>query len=167
MTALIERIWHFDWLSALIAAPFAVLLAWMVTAVIDRHPPVTYESASAMASAVAQGGVIEVEFVVFRHRICKATVRRWVTDSTGTRHSIPSFTVGPRTQLAGLDRYRRTITIPEAVAVGPASYQVDLSYECNLIHRLGWPIEVQSPVIHFDVTPRLPPLFEVPEGGDR
>lgn len=170
MTAIMERIWRFDWLSAAIAAPFAIVLAWFVTAAIDRTSPVTYESASATVASVPQGGSIEVQFTVFRHRICKADVRRWLTDSSGTRHSIPSFTVGPRVQLAGLDTYRRMITVPEAAALGPATYQVDLSYECNLIHRLGWPIEVQSPSIHFEVTPRpviiLPPLFTSPPDGD-
>ncbi len=170
MNAIVDRIWRFDWISAAIASPFAVLLAWIVTAAIDRTPPITYESAEAKAASVTQGGTIEVEFTVFRTRICDATVKRWLTDKDGARHSIPSYTVGPRVQLAGLDTYRRTITIPEAAAVGQASYQVDLFYECNLIHRLGWPIEVRSPEIRFDVTPRpiiiLPPLLQTTPATD-
>lgn len=52
--------------------------------------------------------------------------------------------------------------IPEAAALGQAMYQVDLSYECNLIHRLGWPIDVHSPVIRFDVMPRLVVILPQP-----
>ncbi len=135
----------------------------------DREPPVRYERVRALSDTVPQGGTIEVEFSVFRLRLCEGTARRWLTDSTGTRHSIPQFTVGPR-PLAGLDTYRRTITIPEAAATGPASYQVEISYACNVVHRLGWPIEVQSPPIGFLITPRpalqLPPLFTVPHDSD-
>lgn len=160
MNALVRSIWTFDWLSAAIAAPFAVLLAWLVTAIIDRTPPISYEHVRPMVDSVPQGGIIEVEFTVFRTRICESEVRRWLTDSTGTRHSIPSFTVGPKTQLAGLDTYKRTITIPEAAAVGQAIYQVDIEYSCNLIHRLGWPIFVQSPPIRFEITPR--PIIIIP-----
>lgn len=171
VSAIIEKIWHFDWLSAFIAAPFAVVLAWFVTAVIDRQPPVVYESARSKSESVPQGGTLEVEFTVFRHRVCPVTAKRWLTDSHGERHAIPSYTVGPRVQLAGLDTYRRTITIPEAAALGHAEYQVDLLYACNLIHRLGWPIEIQSPEIAFEITPRplilLPPLQSIfPQSDD-
>jgi hypothetical protein len=50
-----------------------------------------------------------------------------------------------------------------------AVVQVD-PYECNLIHRLGWPIEVRSPEIRLEVTAKplilLPPLFVPPPDAD-
>ncbi|MBZ9678268.1 hypothetical protein [Mesorhizobium sp. ES1-1] len=147
-----QRITCFDWRSAAIAAPFAILLAWFVTAVLDRDPPIIYDHVGAVKDHVPQGGSIEVEFTVFRLRICDAAVKRWLIDSAGAKHSIPSFTVGPR-PLAGLDTYRRSITIPDAAALGQASYQVELAYTCNIIHRLGWPITVASPPIRFTITP--------------
>lgn len=162
MQSVTEHIRRFDWRSALVAAPFAVLLYWLVTAFLDRAPPIIYEGAKATSASVAQGQSIEIEFRVFRLRICEGSAKRWLYDAAGEKHAIPSYTVGPR-PLAGLDTYRRTITIPEAASVGQATYQVELSYVCNLIHRLGWPIFVKSPPIRFDVTPRpvilLPPLF--------
>lgn len=169
MSGLASRIWHFDWRSAFIAAPFAVVLAYIVNGLIDRMPPITYENASTPSvSSVPQGGIIDIEFTVFRHRICPGEAKRWLTDSEGKKHSIPSFTVGPRVQLAGLDRYRRTITIPEAAALGPATYEVEIDYTCNVIHRLGWPIHVVSPPIRFEITPRpliiIPPI--IPEDDD-
>lgn len=58
----------------------------------------------------------------------------------------------------------------ELEALGQASYQVELDYTCNIIHRLGWPITVLSPPIRFTITPNegvvpfpLPPL---PPTGD-
>lgn len=167
---LTERVRHFDWrsgiISALIAAPFAVLLASIFNAAIDRVPPIIYERVRALSDSVPQGGLIRVEFSVLRLRLCDGEVARWLIDSAGVKHSIPSFTIGPR-PLAGLDTYRRTITIPEAAALGQATYQVDLEYSCNLIHRLGWPIEIHSPPIRFEITPRplilLPPLVPPPD----
>lgn len=156
-------------LAALLAAPFSILLFWLVTAAIDRQPPIIYDHVRALAADVPQGGTIEVEFSVFRLRICDVEARRWLYDASGRKHSIPSFTVGPR-QLAGLDTYRRLITIPEAAAVGQASYVVELAFACNLVHRLGWPIRVLSPPIRFEVTPRplifLPPLLSQPPDSD-
>ncbi|HTV71180.1 MAG TPA: hypothetical protein VMF90_21840 [Rhizobiaceae bacterium] len=160
---------RFHWLSALIASPFAILLWWLVTAMIDRQPPIIYEGVRPITASVAQGASIELEFRVFRLRICEATAKRWLYDSAGQKHAIPSYTVGPA-QLAGLVTYRRSITIPEAAALGQATYQVELSYICNLIHRLGWPILVTSPPIRFEVTPRpiiiLPPLLSAPNDDD-
>jgi hypothetical protein len=161
--------WAFDVASAFIAAPFAILLYWIVSAAIDRQPPVIYERVGAVTASAPQGGQLEVEFSVFRLRICPADVRRWLIDSAGVRHSIPQFTVGPRLN-AGLDTYRRTITIPDAAAVGPAVYTVDLDYYCNPLQRLGWPISVTSPPIDVEVTPRplilLPPLLAPAPDGD-
>lgn len=161
-----DKIRRFDWRSAIIAAPFAILIAWLVTSAIDREPPIIYERVGALSSSIPQGGTIQVQFSVFRLRLCEVETRRWLIDSKGTKHSIPSFTVGPRL-LAGLDTYTRSITIPEAASVGQATYQVDLSFYCNPIHRLGWPIEIHSPPIRFEITPRpiiiLPPLIPPPD----
>lgn len=154
-------------------AGLTLALAWVGAislggAVSDREPPIVYEKAQALTSSVPQGGTIEVEFQVFRQRICPAEVKRWLLDSHGVKHAIPSFTVGLEF-LVGRERYRRSFTVPEAAATGPASYYVVLEYRCNWLHRLGWPIELVSPSVHFDITPRpiliLPPLAS-PTGDD-
>lgn len=140
-------------------------LALMVA---DREPPVRYERARPLAASVPQGGTIDIEFTVFRAKICDADVTRLLTDADNVRHSISGFTVGLQ-RFAGEATYRRAISIPDSAAVGPASYQASIQYSCNVLHRLGWPIVVQSPVVRFDITPRalitLPPLLP-PVGDD-
>jgi hypothetical protein len=129
-------------------------------AIADREPPLLFDRAEALSDSVPQGGTIQLEFAVFRRRICDSDAMRTLTDSAHVEHAIPSFTKGPR-RLAGYDRYRRSITIPDAAATGLATYRVHVKYYCNPMHRLGWPIEVVSPPIRFRITPRpvllLPP----------
>lgn len=121
--------------------------------VADRHPPIEYQGARALASSVEQGGTIGLEFEVFRNRICPITTRRWLYDSEWNRHSIPSFTTGLEL-LAGREVYQRTITVPMAAATGPAQYQVELDYLCNPLQRiLSWPVRVYSPPVKFEITP--------------
>lgn len=118
----------------------------------DRTPPISYEGAGAMSPSVPAGGTIEVEFKVYRDRICQALAKRYLLDASGTKFAIPSYTVGLST-FVGRETYRRKIEIPAAAAVGPAQYQVELEYYCNPIHRLGWPIMVNTPVVNFEITP--------------
>ncbi|MCL6653464.1 hypothetical protein A6R70_14320 [Agrobacterium rubi] len=126
--------------------------------VADREPPIIYEDAKALAPTVEQGGTIEIEFSVFRTRICPLITKRWLTDSAKERHSIPQFTTGLRL-LAGRETYRRSITVPVAAAPGPAEYRVTLEYRCNPLQGFLGPIVVTSPPIRFSVLPaRLIPV---------
>lgn len=120
--------------------------------VADREPPIIYEDAKALAPTVEQGGTIEIEFSVFRTRICPLITKRWLTDSAKERHSIPQFTTGLRL-LAGRETYRRSITVPVAAAPGPAEYRVTLEYVCNPLQNFLGPIVVTSPPIRFSVLP--------------
>lgn len=143
--------------SIKIAAGFALLLAFfgsytLVSMAIDRDPPIIYEGAKALEAEAKSGGTLDVEFKVFRTRICSAVTRRWLVDSEGTRHAIPSYTVGIKL-LAGRETYQRSITVPDAAALGPAWYEVSLTYYCNVFHRLTWPIVVTSPPIQFVIVP--------------
>lgn len=118
--------------------------------VADREPPVEYEHAIALASQVPQGGAIEIEYSVFRKRICDVTAKRWLTDAMGERHSIPQYTVGLQL-LAGRETYRRAISIPSIAAPGPARYEVSLDYICNPLQQIIGPIRVVSPPIRFEI----------------
>lgn len=120
--------------------------------VADREPPIIYEDAKALAPTVEQGGTIEIEFSVFRTRICPLITKRWLTDSAKERHSIPQFTTGLRL-LAGRETYRRSITVPVAAAPGPAEYRVTLEYVCNPLQNFMGPIVVTSPPVRFKVLP--------------
>lgn len=120
--------------------------------VADREPPIIYEEAKALSPEVEQGGTIEIEFSVFRTRICPLITKRWLVDAEDERHSIPQFTAGLRL-LAGRETYRRSITVPLAAAPGPAEYSVTLEYVCNPLQKFFGPIVVNSPPIRFKVTP--------------
>lgn len=120
--------------------------------VADREPPIEYEAATALATSVPQGGTIDVEFSVFRKRICPLVATRWLYDAVGERHSIPQYTTGLKL-LAGRETYRRSITVPTAATPGPARYEVTLDYICNPLQNWIGPIHVVSPLIEFIVTP--------------
>lgn len=134
-------------LTILMAFFGSFMLASMI---LDREAPIRYEGVRALTTVVRPGGSIDVEFKVFRTRVCQAFARRWVVDSAGERHAIPSYTVGVK-QLAGRETYRRSITVPDAASLGPAYYEVKIDFSCNVIHQLGFPIRVTSPPIEFTI----------------
>ena len=124
----------------------------IVSMALDGDPPIAYEDVRALTPSVEQGGTIDVQFTVFRQRVCPVVVKRWLTDAAGERHSVPQYTVGLQ-QLAGRVTYRRSITIPTATALGAARYEVSLDYTCNPLQRLLGPINVTSPPVRFAITP--------------
>lgn len=124
----------------------------LVSMALDREPPIFYEGAKAVTPDAQRGSSIDVEFKVFRKRICDQTVRRYLTDSQGIRHSIPSYTVGIQ-MLAGRETYQRSITIPTAASIGPATYEVVIDYQCNLLQSVFGNIRVTSPPIAFNILP--------------
>lgn len=126
----------------------------LVYMLLDRSPPITYQRAEALAPSVPAGGSIEVEFEVNRDRICPSTVKRWLVDAAGTRHSITNFTVGSNLK-RGKEVYQRSITVPENAAIGPAYYEVKLEFACNIIQRLGWPLKLNAPFIKFEILPSV------------
>jgi hypothetical protein len=130
----------------------------------DREPPIEYEAAQALQQSVPQGGTIDIEFSVFRRRICPLMTKRWLYDAAGERHSIPQFTTGLKL-LAGRETYRRSITVPSAATPGPARYEVTLDYICNPLQNWIGPIQVTSPPIKFTITPTVDKLQE-PIGPD-
>jgi hypothetical protein len=132
--------------------------------IVDRDPPIIYEDARALSDTVVQGGTIEVEFSVFRTRICPLVTKRWLYDAANDRHSIPQFTTGLRL-LAGRETYRRLITIPPAAVPGPARYSVTLDYICNPLQNFFKPIRVESPPIKFNILPSTM-MVKPAENGD-
>lgn len=121
---------------------------------VDREPPIEYEAAHVVTPTVEQGGTIEVEYKVFRRRICPVAVKRWLYDAADVRHAVPQYTVGLEL-LAGRETYRRSITIPPAAAIGPARYEVVLDYTCNPLQKLLGPTQVVSPPLRFLIVPAV------------
>ncbi len=123
--------------------------------VADSEPPIEYEAATALAKSVPQGGTVDVEFSVFRRRICPLVAKRWLYDAADERHSIPQYPT--RLKLfAGRETYPRSITVPTAATPGPARYEVTLDYICNALQKWIGPIQVVSPPILFTITPSDP-----------
>lgn len=150
------------WLAAGAAIFISVIVGTMLLAVqiVDRNPPIRFISRTAVSSDVIQGGILEIQFTVDRYRFCKAEIDRWLVDSTGAKHSIPSYTTAVDTKL-GLISDVRQITIPTATSVGNANYWIDARYYCNWLQRfIDWPIRVRSPILVFHVIPNP----NLPEG---
>jgi hypothetical protein len=137
---------------------FILIFAWIGSAslavmVADRRPPTSYEGGQALSDRVEQGGTARVEFEVYRSRICPVVVRRYMVDSASVRHAITNYTVG-RTTNPGHEIYSRTFTVPDTAALGPAYYEVQLEYRCNIVQQLWWPIEITSPPIPLTIIPK-------------
>ncbi|QWY83367.1 hypothetical protein [Rhizobium phage RHph_X3_2] len=120
---------------------------------VDRQPPTQFLERKALNDKVPQGGVLSVHFKVRRDRLCRAEVFRWVIDSEHTKHAISSFTTALDSTLGEISDVRE-ISLPPAVAVGPAVYYVEAEYYCNTLQWIfDWPIVVRSPDAHFEVVP--------------
>lgn len=130
----------------------ALGVAYLGIAISDRMPPTIFESARALEASVPQGGSIDIEYQIYRWRMCTTYADRDIVDAQGKRHAINEFTRG-LSQYVGRETYTRSITIPDNAAVGPARYEVRIRYYCNPIHRLGFPILVQTPDVLFTITP--------------
>lgn len=141
---------------------------WAVfSEVTDRSPPIEYIGAQALEASAAQGGTIDIRFDVRRQRICPVVkASRILTDSAGEEHAISNYTLATNTR-PGRESYDRTIQVPETAAIGPATYQITVTYACNVVHQLGWPIVVYSPPVPFLVTEAPPTLvLPLPEQHD-
>ena len=123
----------------------------MALLVTDNQPPLQYVSARAIEKEVAQGGELNVEYEVFRSKICESTVRRYVVDAAGEQWSVTNYTVGSNLK-AGKEVYQRKITVPLGTALGVATYEVKLEYRCNIMQVWLWPLKVNAPPIPFLIT---------------
>lgn len=159
------QIREFDWLSALIAAPFAIFLWWLFTSVIDRDPPVAYIHAKAVEVEVPAGEAVTIQFTVDRKRNCQVlNVYRYIRDRYGIDHAVANYTVAPNPR-DGFNVYDRLITVPKEVPPGPAEYFIRIRFACNMLHHLGWPISMESPRARFIVTePLVAPSSSDPLG---
>lgn len=140
----------YGFIAGAIAAVVAVSSFNIAVMVVDREPPITYQGAHAVAPTVSRGGSIDVEYKVIRNRICPVVAKRWLYDAAGQRHSVPQYTVGADLT-AGRETYRRSITIPQAAAFGPARYEVVLDYTCNALQKFVGPTTVVSPPVEFEI----------------
>ena len=118
----------------------------------DRGSPVTVLSSQVMTPLVAQGGILKVNYRVYRLRSCRALLERVIFDGEGNRIILPDVdfeSAGP----VGADEYTAPTIVPLAAATGPARYRVTITYQCNVIHRLAWPIVDVRPDLNFTITP--------------
>ena len=124
---------------------------------LDREPPFKVKEVRVTNSA--PGGVVHVDAEVFRDmsRECGVTLSSHLYDSTGTRFVIDATTSISSAGIAALERkspgkLRRTIQLPDGVAVGPASIVSSMTYTCNALQEVLRPIQVQTD-FQFEVLP--------------
>lgn len=140
---------------ALIAGVSVSLFFWATVAgvmVADRAVPTTVLSSTVLTPEVAQGGLLRIDYQVYRLRTCRVLIERVIFDGEGNRVILPDVdfeSAGP----VGVDHYVSPTVVPLAAAVGKAKYRVTLSYYCNVIHRLFWPIVDVRPDLEFYITP--------------
>jgi hypothetical protein len=142
----------YGFIAGAAAAVVAVSSFNMAVMVVDREPPISYQSAEAVTKQAQRGGVVEVEYKVTRARLCPVVAKRWIHDAVGQKHSVPQYTVGADLT-AGRETYRRSFTIPASAALGPAYYEVVLEYTCNPLQKLLGPTTVVSPPVRFVIVP--------------
>jgi hypothetical protein len=106
----------------------------LTSSILDRNPPIAFNGARALSGIVPQGGTIDIEFDVYRHRLCPAVSKRQLTDADGVIHNIPVYTLGKAPEL-GRDVYKRSIDIPRMAAVGLATYRA--ASNCTAIRFTG------------------------------
>lgn len=120
---------------------------------VDREPPITYIEREALQLDVPQGGVLTITYTVERNRICASSINRWIVDSEHVRHIVAAYTSNVSSNISlGRISDTREVTVPVAVAVGPAVQYIESMYYCNALQRLfDWPIIVRSPDVRFNV----------------
>jgi hypothetical protein len=128
----------------------------MALMLIDREPPIIYIERKANNKEVPQGGVLSLTYTIERNRLCSSVLNRWIVDSQQIRHIVAAYTQSPLVSNQGIALGRvtetREITVPVAVAEGPAIQYLEAMYYCNTLQRIfDWPIIVRSPDIRFTV----------------
>ena len=150
-TQLLERMMWF-WIILLIVSVGQVI--WWA---MDRSPPFRVDAVR--VTNAPRGGLVHIDAEVFRdvRRECGVTSSSHLYDSTGTRFVIDATTSSSSAGIAALERkspgkLRRTIQLPDGVAVGPASIVSSMTYTCNALQEVLRPIQVQTE-FQFEVLP--------------
>lgn len=146
------KIWFYQlvMLGAFLLVVFWSGLAGQMTA--DRATPVAVLESTLLTPEVPQGGLLRVSYIVRRDRVCKTLLERVIIDSNGNRYVLPDLdfeAAGP----AGLEQFTSQTPVPDILTTGLASYRVTLTYSCNIVHRLAFPIVDVRPPVYFRITP--------------
>lgn len=134
----------------------------LYNAITDWEPPVTFIEASSVTSAVPAGGQIGIRFDVDRKRICPIIKdERFIIDRNGVSRVVSNYEKVTHTR-PGREVYERSITVPDDVPPGPATYFIRVYYTCTWVQRVFGPLKVESPHIPFEVLPLIPNLQGIP-----
>lgn len=124
--------------------PLAYLLA-------DRTLPYEYLSGEVLPPDPEIGHQISIHWHVRVNRFCPGWVQRDIIDRRGyvwhnvggPVRDITPVTPGSETHIVN------TIELPRQLGVGPAEYQAHVTFKCNPLQRLFWPIHVSLPRLPF------------------
>lgn len=148
------------------AAFFAIgVFAPLVWMAMDRDPPYVRESGTVdpvnesgeriLGGNIVQGGDIIVDWKIRVRKACppstKYNVFRMIVDAKGKQHRYDpiSSLYGQHTP----SEIKRSLPLPDEIAVGPAQYRVSACFACNPTHYLA-PVCVDEPRLEFKVNPR-------------
>lgn len=138
------------WLGGVSLAVVACAIAYMLS---DNQPPYSYiiEKSYVIPNPSQAGHQVTVHWELKVNRLCAGVIVRTIVDAkTGAKVSYdptPSLST-MRMQDTSLER---TFFLPEGAQPGPKLYRANAEYICNPLHRI-WPLKVQTPDIHFEVT---------------
>lgn len=143
-------------IAAFVVVIFVAPLFWML---LDREPPYSEHAGKTIPHEVKAGDQITVEWQMRVNRVCPGYIAREIVDSQNVLWNYdvqPSIRREQQFDVAGaprLTRLRRSFTIPEQAAPGPARYRSLSCYICNPIQQL-WPVCIRTPDVNFTILPR-------------
>ncbi|MBP9714799.1 MAG: hypothetical protein KBD60_14125 [Sterolibacterium sp.] len=150
-TQLLERMMWF-WIILLVVS-IGQIIWWSI----DRDPPFRVDAVR--VTNARQGGLVHIDAEVFRdvRRDCGVTLSSHIYDSTGVQFVLDGSTMISSSGISELERkspgkLRRTVKLPDGVAVGPASIVSSMTYTCNPMQEILRPIQVQTE-FQFEVLP--------------
>lgn len=132
----------------------AIVGGTLGTWLVDRTPPTSVSSVRVLNPEVTPGGVLHVQYNVYRTRSCKTVVERVLYDSQRIRTVLQDLVFEASPGPMGPDEYISNIPIPKDANLGEANYRASTTYRCNLLHEL-WPITLLTADVRFDIVGTL------------
>jgi hypothetical protein len=130
----------------LILTPLIVLLA------LDRVVPFQFDYGVITPGDAQPGGQVAVEWHGRAVRACEGVVYRHIVDASGVAWGY-EHSSDLKARLEFGQSIRRPFTLPENIAVGPATYDTYSCFRCDFT-QAWWPLCSRSPTIRFNVVAR-------------
>lgn len=143
--------------SAMVVYLFVVfkVASWYI-----ERPPVDVLGTRVIDSNAHPGGTVELEYTVFRHKLCQTNIQRFLyAGEERQRIILEQVSLVGGGVLNRPDTYRKTITIPSNAPLGPATLVTLVSHACNPI-QFFWPTVSLVQDVPITITPASHPPFD-------